>query len=92
MSHLFTIKNEKTHVSSNPDGSLALQQGGFWDVDQAVHSGKSFLQSKLDTLKLWKARVDARRELAYQNDRILADIGLTRFEVEQEANKWFWQN
>lgn len=92
MNTLLDTQAIETQSYSNSDGSLSLKQGIGWDVDRVVHSGKSFLQTKLATLKLWKNRVEARRELAFQSDYILEDMGLTRSDVDQEATKWFWQN
>ena len=43
------------------------------------------------TLKTWSARVEDRRQLAQMNDRLLADIGLSRSDIAIEVNKFFWQ-
>lgn len=44
-----------------------------------------------NTLKTWSARVEDRRQLAQMNDRLLADIGLSRSDIYVEVNKHFWQ-
>lgn len=44
-----------------------------------------------EILSLWYKRARARRRLVDLDDRILSDIGMTRFEAEQEYRKFFWQ-
>jgi uncharacterized protein YjiS (DUF1127 family)/ketosteroid isomerase-like protein len=47
-----------------------------------------------DTILIWWQHHRARRELSHLlslDDRMLADIGVTRFQVKYEAGKWFWQ-
>ena len=41
--------------------------------------------------RTWVRRSNDRRMLARMNDRLLNDIGLTRFDVNLEADKYFWQ-
>ncbi len=43
------------------------------------------------TLKVWLRRIDDRRQLSHMNDRLLADIGLSRADVAVEIKKNFWQ-
>ena len=43
------------------------------------------------TMAIWVSRATDRRQLAELSDRMLTDIGLSRVEVEIEANKYFWQ-
>lgn len=43
------------------------------------------------TIRTWNRRVNDRRALARLNDRLLADAGLTRTEIERETLKYFWQ-
>ncbi len=45
----------------------------------------------LATLRAWRRRIRQRAEIARLNDRMLADIGLTRGEAEFLANKPFWR-
>lgn len=42
------------------------------------------------TLAMWVARARSRRQLLALDDRLLADIGLTRADVHHEARKPFW--
>jgi len=43
------------------------------------------------TLSTWASRIEDRRQLSSMNDRLLADIGLTRVQVLVEVDKYFWQ-
>ncbi len=43
------------------------------------------------TLSTWASRIEDRRQLGLMNDRLLADIGLTRAQVSVEVDKYFWQ-
>ncbi len=43
------------------------------------------------TLKTWAERSRDRRQLAMMNDRMLADIGLSRTDIAVEVSKFFWQ-
>ena len=43
------------------------------------------------TLATWGSRIEDRRQLSLMNDRLLADIGLTRVQVSIEVDKYFWQ-
>ncbi len=44
-----------------------------------------------ETVHLWCGRAISRRELAELDDAMLQDIGLTRADAEEEADKPFWQ-
>lgn len=54
-------------------------------VFQKISKGKEILSH-------WYRRARARRRLVDLDDRILEDIGLTRYEAEQEYRKFFWQD
>lgn len=56
-------------------------------VDAMIGIGSEFAQ----LLKVWRERNRQRREIARLDDRMLADIGLSRMEATREANKAFWQ-
>ena len=43
------------------------------------------------TIGEWRRRIRARQELAELDERMLADIGLTRGDAEFLANKPFWR-
>ena len=42
-------------------------------------------------VKTWRQRSRTRAQLAYASAEILDDIGLTRFQADQESNKPFWE-
>ena len=44
-----------------------------------------------ETLEVWKARTETRRELAELSFRDIQDIGLDQAMVEQEIAKPFWR-
>lgn len=50
------------------------------------------MERVLDTLAQWRMRALTRRELARLDDRMLADIGISQADVENEASKHFWQS
>jgi len=52
----------------------------------------SFVHRFIALLQTWRQRLRGRRELvAMCDDRLLRDIGLTRYEVELELHKPFWR-
>ncbi len=57
----------------------------------AAIGGSGLVARLLTTLLGWSARARERRSLYRLDDHLLKDIGLTRADVEREANKHFWQ-
>jgi uncharacterized protein YjiS (DUF1127 family) len=51
----------------------------------------SHLRRALTLLDTWRRRLRDRRELALLDERSLRDIGLTRYDALNEANKPFWR-
>ncbi len=45
----------------------------------------------IELLLLWQGRAEQRGRLRQFDDRMLRDIGLSRADVEMEANKPFWR-
>ncbi|MCW2245671.1 uncharacterized protein YjiS (DUF1127 family) [Azospirillum fermentarium] len=45
----------------------------------------------IDTISQWRMRMVTRRDLARLDDRMLADIGISPADVDQEVSKHFWQ-
>lgn len=45
----------------------------------------------LDAVLAWHERAVSRRRLAEMDDRMLADMGITRSAADVEARKAFWQ-
>ena len=44
-----------------------------------------------ETIGRWQARAHERRVLGQLDDRMLSDLGLSRYDVEGEAKKPFWR-
>jgi uncharacterized protein YjiS (DUF1127 family) len=55
------------------------------------HRLSDFLRSVRAALREWRQRRIGRLELARFDERMLRDIGLTRFDAEYEINKPFWR-
>jgi len=49
------------------------------------------LRSAAETIMVWQERAQMRHALAYLDDRMLRDIGVTRAEAEGEMAKPFWR-
>ena len=66
-----------------------------FDISGAVYNFvtkvETVAKSINETLGEWVKRSRGRADLARMNDRMLADIGLTRADVYQETGKHFWQ-
>ena len=44
-----------------------------------------------NVIRTWVRRSNDRRQLSQMNERMLNDVGLTRFDVSLETDKYFWQ-
>jgi len=55
------------------------------------HHGSGVLAELSETLHLWRARWQNRRELAQWTDRDLHDVGISWSDVVHEAEKPFWR-
>ncbi len=51
----------------------------------------SALARAVATIVQWRRRAAGRRALAEMSPRMLADIGVSRFEAQEEASKPFWR-
>jgi uncharacterized protein YjiS (DUF1127 family) len=56
-----------------------------------LNSGRRALLRGVETLEDWRARSAQRRALFRLDDCMLKDVGLSRADVEREAEKPFWQ-
>ncbi len=84
--------NQNASVSLH-GGTAVLKKGAFENV-QGVNIFRplaSFLKTSLETIKIWENRSQERQNLLGLDEYLLEDIGLTPYEVKQEAKKWFWQ-
>jgi len=48
-------------------------------------------RSTIKKLNLWIQRYRSRQQLASLDDRILSDIGISRYDANHEASKPFWK-
>ena len=60
-------------------------------VPAPVHFAPWRVSSVLRTLAQWRQRRRERVQLADLDARMLADLGLQRYDVEQEIRKPFWR-
>jgi uncharacterized protein YjiS (DUF1127 family) len=58
----------------------------------ASHRSPSFLQRSIDRFLAWQERSHQRQQLGQLSDGMLADIGLSRADVDLEVSKPFWRN
>ena len=78
-----TLKAKQFHLIEDMDiAALTLA---------AVERVEGFAAKVNGTLSTWSRRSQDRRILAHMSDRMLADIGLTRAELDREVAKYFWQ-
>ena len=66
-----------------------IPQQTQWQASPHPLSG--FLRGVREALREWRRRKNGRLELARLDERMLRDIGLTRFDAEYEINKPFWR-
>ena len=66
-----------------------IAQEREWRASLKLLSG--FLRGMRAALRKWRHRYNGRLELARLDERMLPDIGLTRFDAEYEINKPFWR-
>lgn len=59
-------------------------------VGISAYLSKAF-RTLLRTLECWQVRVDQRRHLLELDERLLRDIGLSRYDALREAAKPFWR-
>jgi uncharacterized protein YjiS (DUF1127 family) len=57
----------------------------------AVDHVEGFSAKAGNVIRTWIRRSNDRRALTQMNEHLLNDIGLTRFDVNLETDKHFWQ-
>jgi len=62
---------------------------GFGGAFAATHP--NMVAKVFDLLMTWQRRADERRHLMQLDDRLLADMGLSRADVEHEYRTPFWR-
>jgi uncharacterized protein YjiS (DUF1127 family) len=55
------------------------------------HHGSEFFARLGETFHVWRERLRQRRELSQWTDRDLHDVGLSRSDIVNEAEKPFWR-
>jgi uncharacterized protein YjiS (DUF1127 family) len=55
------------------------------------HHGSGFFAQLGETFHVWRERLRQRRELSQWTDRDLHDVGLSRSDIVNEAEKPFWR-
>jgi uncharacterized protein YjiS (DUF1127 family) len=78
---LATLKHNGT-LHGHPGGHAAVEFGGW------VKHGCTAVTHKL---ALWMERSRQRTHLAAMDDRLLADIGMSRNDADAEFRKPFWR-
>ena len=67
--------------------------GSTWSEFPALPQRRAApLRRLIALLRCWRDRARERRILARLDDRLLADIGITRLEQARECEKPFWRN
>jgi uncharacterized protein YjiS (DUF1127 family) len=56
-----------------------------------VAAGQAVLSSLASTIAAWLDRQQGRRDLSELDDRLLADVGISREDALSEARKPFWR-
>lgn len=77
-----------TNTMSPPEGAAARALAG---LDQRLPSPATVVAAAWRTLIRWQRRHDYRWKLARMEDRLLADIGMTREQADTESRKPFWR-
>jgi len=78
-----TLKAKQFHLIDDMDISAIT----FAVIERV----EGFATQAADITRTWVRRSNDRRMLVRMSDHMLGDIGLTRFDVNMEANKYFWQ-
>jgi len=78
-----------TIVAAHP--SLHLADRSVKADEAPIARFNALLLSTIETIELWIARHEQRRQLLALPDHLMRDIGRSRADVEAEAVKRFWQ-
>ena len=76
-----------TCVQNERISGAAVQEAPVVGVIAYLSSAYKTIVGKLAE---WQDRAEYRRHLAELDDRLLRDIGLSRYDVQREAAKPFW--
>lgn len=76
----------------NCTDTISLQQSPDLPTTQDVVNGAAgHLTAAFGRLMAWQRRAEMRHRLASLDDHMLADMGLTRADVDAEVTKPFWR-
>ena len=78
-----TLKAKQFHLIDDMDISAI--------TFAAIERVEGFATKAANITRTWVRRSNDRRMLVRMSDHMLGDIGLTRFDVNVEADKYFWQ-
>jgi uncharacterized protein YjiS (DUF1127 family) len=62
-----------------------------WEWQASPPRQRPLWRAARECLSLWLGRARQRRQLATLDDRLLADIGISRCDVMRECDKPFWE-
>ena len=79
------------HTISRPPSIHGPGHGLGMDLGWLAGGPTRFAARALATLLTWQERAAQRHALRRLDDRMLADIALSRADVEREASKPFWR-
>ena len=71
--------------------STAPRNGRHRPAQSMVFKIGAILRKAQQHSVLWFHRSRQRQRLLSMDDRLLQDVGLSRYDAEQESQKWFWQ-
>jgi uncharacterized protein YjiS (DUF1127 family) len=57
---------------------------------RAAHAVSTLVAGVPNTLYTWQQRCRMRRELAHLDERLLRDMGISRYDAVREARRPFW--
>ena len=71
-------------------GSTSRSRREPW-LTRRIRDINGALGHAVDALLTWRERAAMRRQLLMLDDRLLRDIGITRLDAQNEADKPFWR-
>lgn len=66
--------------------------GSVSSVDALSAKNLNFFNGLADLLATWQRRIEYRQHLLELDERLLRDIGLSRYDALKEAAKPFWKD